>query len=561
MSPVHVPQLPESAPFNVIQRQWLNGYLAALCPSLESPATAVAPKKRVLVMYASQSGNSENLAESFGEQLAAAGFDAPVMAADEEIDLTKEKTLLLIASTWGEGDPPDNAVDWWKALSVENHPRLEQLRFGVLALGDSNYLEFCGMGKKFDARLEALGATRFVERTDCDTDFEEPAEAWFASVLDSLGSDSKPTEATVAAPRKTIAYSKKNPFPALLRSNRLLNAANSERDTRHFELSIEGSGLSYEVGDVLGVFPNNDPTAVSELIDTLGLDSDALVPLPDGSGQTTLRDALIKHYDIGTVNRKLRDAWPSETPLSEDCDPHEVIDLAQACPATFADGEAFVKILRKLGPRLYSISSSPKAHPNEVHLTVAKVTYEIGGRPRKGVCSTYLSDRVNGDGTVRVFLQHVKHFKLPADLSTPVIMIGPGTGIAPFRAFLEERAATKAPGKNWLFFGNPHQATDWFYREELEAMQETKVLSRFSTAWSRDQDAKVYVQHRLREEGAELWQWLKNGAHVYVCGDAKRMAKDVEAALHAVIDEHGKVDATTYVAEMKKAKRYQRDVY
>lgn len=547
-----LPEIPNSAPFSAAQRLWLNGYLAALFSEASNATSDAAPKERVLVLYASQSGNSETLAEDFGGQLTSAGFEAPVLAMDEFAaeDLTKEKTLLIVSSTWGEGDPPDNAVDFWEALSDDAFEKLESLKYAVLGLGDTNYLEFCGMGKQFDSRLEALGATRFTSRGDCDTDFEETASAWFKTALEALGSSSEAT--TESAPKAdTTSYSKKHPFPAKLLTNRLLNAADSERDTRHFEFSLEGSGMTYEVGDVLGVYAKNDPALVDELIDTLNLDP------AESVGDLSLRESLLEQYDIRAVGPSMIKDWPS--PVEGEF--HEVIDLAKASKASFESGNAFVSLLRKLGPRLYSISSSPKAHPDEVHLTVAKVQYEFDGRPRKGVCSTYLADRVNGDGTVPVFLQTAKHFKLPTDLTLPVIMVGPGTGIAPFRAFLEEREATKAPGKNWLFFGNPHEATDWFYRDEFDRMSESGVLSKLSTAWSRDQETKIYVQDRIREAGAELWQWLNEGAHLYVCGDAKRMAKDVDAALHDVIQEHGKIDAAAYVTGMKKDKRYQRDVY
>ena len=465
---------------------------------------------------------------------------------------SQEKSLIIVSSTWGEGDPPDNAVDFWEALSDDSFEKLESLKYTVLGLGDTNYLAFCGMGKKFDQRLEALGATRFAPRGDCDTDFEEASSAWFDATLKALGASAEAKSDTPTS--ETVSYSKKHPFPAKLLTNRLLNAADSERDTRHFEFSLEGSGMTYEVGDVLGVYAKNDPMLVDEVIEAIDLDPTEQV---DG---TPLREALLERCDIRAVSPAMLKDWP----VPADGEFHEVIDLAKATKPKFENASAFVSLLRKLGPRLYSISSSPKAHPDEVHLTIAKVEYEFDGRSRKGVCSTYLADRVNGDGTVPVFLQTAKHFKLPTDDSVPVIMVGPGTGIAPFRAFLEERAATSAPGKNWLFFGNPHEVTDWFYREEFDKMSESGVLSKLSTAWSRDQATKVYVQDRMREAGTELWQWLEEGAHLYVCGDAKRMAKDVDQALHDAIETHGSLSkeaATDYVSAMKKAKRYQRDVY
>ncbi|MDF1751827.1 MAG: sulfite reductase subunit alpha [Verrucomicrobiales bacterium] len=557
---IAVPKIPENAPFSPIQRNWLDGYIAAL-QSGSASGSADSTKEKVLVIYASQSGNSETLAEEFGSQLSSAGFSPRVVCAEdfEPGNLVNEKYLLLVTSTWGEGDPPDNAVDFWGGLSSDEQPRLENLKFSVLGLGDSNYIDFCGMGKKFDARLEELGANRLCPRGDCDTDFEETAAAWFAMFQDKLGAKASSLQTAVV----TEGYSKKNPFPAQLIANRRLNGDSSERDTRHFEISLAGSGMSYEVGDVLGVYPENDPELVDEILKVLNLE------VTDEE-----REQLVTDYDVCSISAKFLESWNalSEAPLNLTEDEtrdylasHQLIDLIEDVPVTLTSLDQLTEGLRKLGPRLYSISSSPKAHVDEVHLTVARVEYETFGKVKKGVCSNYLSDRVSEECKVRVFLQQVKHFKLPEDGNVPVIMVGPGTGIAPFRAFLEERAATGSAGGNWLFFGNPHESTDWLYREEFESMQECGVLTHYSTAWSRDQEIKVYVQDRIRESGEELWKWIgEQGAHFYVCGDAKRMAKDVEDALRFVIAEYGKMDleaADDYIAKLKKEKRYQRDVY
>lgn len=583
-----LPVIPDSAPFTAEQRMWLNGYLAGLLSVAgEAPAISSKPRTRVAVLYASQSGNGEGLAETFAARLGESGFDAPCFSTGDYAvaDLAREKHLLLVSSTWGDGEPPDNAVEFWNKLRDDGHPRLEGLSYSVLALGDSNYLNFCAQGKAFDSRLEALGAKRFVPRADCDTDFEAPAAAWFESVCSALvGMQGQTTPSgTAPAPMSAPATnepigSKKNPFPARLLMNRRLNGPGSERDTRHFEIELAGSGLEYEVGDVLGVYGQNHPQAVDELTALLAFDGDTCVTLPDG-GTMPLRRALLEIYDIRSINRPLLEAWLQVSdsdrlrqllaPGAEgEADAYlrgrEIIDLVAEHRPRFAEPDEFLALLRKLGPRLYSISSSPKAHPGEVHLTIARVSYETHGRRRYGVCSTYLADRVYPEGEVRVFVQHAKHFKLPDDPDIPIIMVGPGTGIAPFRAFLEEREATGAPGLNWLFFGNPREAVDFLYRDQLERMQADGVLTRLDTAWSRDQETKIYVQHRMLEAGAELWKWLEEGAHFYVCGDAKRMAKDVDDALHEVIVKHGTKsgsEAAAYLAAMKNEKRYQRDVY
>jgi sulfite reductase (NADPH) flavoprotein alpha-component len=421
-----------------------------------------------------------------------------------------------------------------------------------------------------------------VPRVDCDTDFEEPAEAWFESVLTKLqaGAREEQTDAKPASRTRgeETAWSKKNPFPAKLVGNVALNTHGAARDTRHFEFDLTGSGLNYEVGDVLGVYPKNNATLVDEIITSLGFDPRESVNVPD-KGDRSLRDALIEDYDITTLSAKLIAEWNTKAAspelgalLGDDRTAamadylwgRNLVDLVSDHPVAFASASEFVAMLRRLAPRLYSISSSPRAHPRQVHLTVAKVVYESHGRNREGVCSTYLAERVDGDGTVPVFFQPAPHFKLPEDPGVEIILCGPGTGIAPFRAFLEDREAIGANGRNWLFFGNPHESSDFLYRDQLLAMKERTVLDRLDLAWSRDGEAKVYVQDKMREAGAELWSWLSGGAHFYVCGDAKRMAKDVDRALHDIAAVHGRLGesgAAEFVKRLGKEKRYQRDVY
>ena len=567
-----VPLIPESAPFTEEQRQWLNGLLAGIFSGQTVSEVAVekpAAKGKAIIMFGSQSGNAEGLAEEFAGQLKGAGFDAPVidMVDHAEVELEKEANLIIVTSTWGEGEPPDNAAEFWEKLSGSDHPTLAGLNFAVCGLGDSNYLDFCGMGKKFDARLEELGATRLVDRVDCDVDFEEAAAEWAAGLVEVVsGGAAQASQAAELAVKDVEKFSKKNPFRAQMLKNVKLNGEEGERDTRHFEICLDGSGLEYEAGDALGVVPTNCPEVAAELIAALGFSGDEIVDTPGGE-QKPLRDAFVNDYAITLPGKKLVAAIAERAGAELDIgylEGREIIDLVNDYPeACKFSPQELVGLLGKLQPRLYSISSSPKAHPGEVHLTVATVRYESHGRERKGVCSTFLADRCNGDG-VRVFVHPSKAFKPPADRQAKMIMVGPGTGIAPFRAFLEERRETGAPGSNWLFFGNPHRKTDFLYKAELTKMIEEGHLDRFDTAWSRDGAEKVYVQDRMREHGEELWRWLDEGAHFYVCGDAKRMAKDVDVALHDVIANHGGLGedgAAEFVSKMKKEKRYQRDVY
>jgi len=506
-----------------------------------------------------------------------------------------------VTSTWGDGDPPDNAVAFWQHLNSEAAPGLGHLSYSVLALGDKTYSDFCGAGKKFDARLEQVGARRIHSRTDCDTDYEAAAREWMEGLwlaLDKVGPASRLSSAEPKAllredngfPRKSasisngtgetpvLRYNRSNPFPARLITNRKLNAVGSAKDTRHFEISLQGSGLAYEVGDALGVMPANCPALVADIIPALGCDGEEAVKDPQGE-ETSFSHALRHSYAISrppapllqAVGERSGDARlksllepGNEAELDKWLYGREVIDILLGYPSVKFSPAEFVGFLRKLPPRLYSISSSPKAHPDEVHLTVAAVRYETHGRQRKGVCSTFLADRIDANTVVPVFIQTSHGFRLPQDDDRPIIMIGPGTGIAPFRAFLEERRAIGARGKNWLFFGDQCRACDFLYREELEAMLAEGTLARLDTAFSRDQEEKIYVQHRMMESAVELWAWLEAGAHVYVCGDAQRMARDVDAALHAVIQNAGgkaPEQAVEYVQKLRTEKRYQRDVY
>jgi sulfite reductase (NADPH) flavoprotein alpha-component len=530
------PQIPETAPFNPVQRQWINGYLAGL---FSGRAQAEAPRPSLgtlLFLWGSQTGGSESLAKKFAKDAAGRGFEAKAIGLDASspADLPENSRVCIITSTYGDGDMPDNAQSFWDALNADSAPRLENLSFSILALGDRNYTQFCRAGVLFDERLAALGAKRVLPRVDCDVDEEVKGHQWFADLLGILAPDAAASTNGAMHEEKSSAHGKTNPFPAKLKTNRLLTSEGSAKETRHFEIILDGSGLEYEAGDALGVIPSNCPDFVSEILTAAGLDGSEAVTLKDGSS-TSVREALVSKFDLSPFIAKL--------------------------PETIAAAE-LVSPLRPLQHRLYSISSSPKAHPGEVHLTVGIVRYELDGKPRKGVCSTFLADRA--DGSVPVFIHKSPGFRLPSEVNKPVIMIGPGTGIAPFRAFLEERRATAPDSRNWLFFGDQRVATDFLYQNELEQMFSEGVLTHLDTAFSRDQEKKIYVQDRMLEKSAQVWAWLAEGAHIYVCGDAKRMAKDVDAALHQIIREQGNLseeDAKVFVSRLKSEKRYQRDVY
>jgi sulfite reductase (NADPH) flavoprotein alpha-component len=432
---------------------------------------------------------------------------------------------------------PDNAVSFWDSINQNgSSPKLDGVQYSVLALGDKNYGDtFCLAGKKLDARLAEMGAKRILDRVDCDVEFDDLAKKWSASAFTVLSGSS--ATATAPEPEEEAGFTKKNPFPAKLIANTPLNTRGSSKDTRHIGFSLTGSGLTYEVGDALGVFVQNCPEVVDAVIAAHGFDPQAVVALPDG-GSAPLREALLKHYEVRTHYGK---------------SPVPVLALSD-----------FMENLRKLQPRLYSIASSIKAHADEVHLCIAAVRYSTDGVQHKGVASTFLADRLPLGETTGIYFHAANHFRLPADLTKPVIMVGPGTGIAPFRAFLEEREATQAPGKNWLFFGDQKRASDFLYHDQIIEWVQKGHLTRLDTAFSRDQAEKIYVQTRMLQAAAELWQWLEEGAHFYVCGDAKRMAKDVDEALHSVIQTAGGKsadEAAAYVAQMKKEKRYARDVY
>lgn len=584
---------------------WLSGYLAAIPKTglqetaagvalADAPSGEVATQtvqqvatQEVTVLYGSQTGNGQELAEALSGKLTAKDFKVTLasMADFKPNALKKVQNLLLLVSTHGEGDPPDTAIPFHEFLHGNRAPKLDDLQFSVLSLGDSSYEFFCQTGKEFDERLEELGGKRLSPRVDCDLDFDEPAAEWFDSVISVLneqqgGSSINVGDGGVAeGVAGDSAYSRTNPFQAEIYENLNLNGRGSNKETRHLELSLEGSNLHFEPGDSLGVYPENDSALVDALIAELGLNPDELIVISKQGEELKLRDALRNRFEITVLTKPLLEQVAKlianeelealltkerEAELRTYIEGRDLLDLVKDFAPWNVTASDFITLLRKLPARLYSIASSLKANPDEVHLTIGAVNYEAHGRERKGVCSSYCAEQAKPGESLAVYVQRNDNFRLPANSDTPIIMIGPGTGIAPFRAFMEEREETEAEGKSWLFFGDQHYVTDFLYQTEWQQFLKNGVLTKLDLAFSRDTDQKVYVQHRMLEQSKELFQWLEEGAAVYICGDEKNMATDVHEALVTILEQEGSMThekAEAYLTNMQQQKRYQRDVY
>lgn len=578
------------------QKVWLSGFLAAAqfasvpgsgnVQVADRPVGVTAPtvSKDVTILFGSQTGNAQGLAKTAGKKLEGEGFQVTIQSMSDfkANNLKKVQNLLIVASTHGEGDPPDNALSFHEFLHSKRAPKLENLRYSVLALGDSSYEFFCQTGKDFDTRLGELGGTRLYPRFDCDLDYDEPAAEWLAGVLNGLneaeGSSAVP-ESEQASQLVESTYSRTNPFKAEVLENINLNGRGSNKETRHLELSLEGSGLTFEPGDSLGIYPANDPELVQLLLEEMNWDPEQQVTVSKKGEVLSLQDALLSHFEITTLtkpllekaaplsaNEKLQDllAAGNEEQLKQYLEGRDLLDLVRDFTPWIGAAQEFVSILRKMPSRLYSIASSLTANPEEVHLTIGAVRYEAHGRERKGVCSILASERLQPGDTVPVYIQHNENFKLPQNSATPIIMVGPGTGAAPFRSFMQEREEIGAEGKSWMFFGDQHFVTDFLYQTEWQKWLENGVLTKMDVAFSRDTAEKVYVQHRMKEHSKELFEWLQEGAHLYICGDEKHMAHDVHTTLIEIIEKEGGMSrekAGEYLAEMQQQKRYQRDVY
>ncbi|GED97435.1 sulfite reductase subunit alpha [Gordonia crocea] len=623
---MELPYYPSDTPFNGEQKAWLAGFLAGLNTRLAMPAGAAVPTAgavggpvatlerpadgtaaepaaaeaaapagpgSLLIIYGTQSGNAEWIADQAKDAATELGFDVTLADMGEATleQVAGATKLLAVVSTYGEGEMPDDAEDLWSEIAGPEAPRMEGVSFAVCGLGDTIYDGFCQAAKNLDARLAALGATRVVDRAECDIDFQPAADAWMPGALDALlAAGSAPAAAPVApvaepaaepvaepaAEPVAEAWGRKNPYPATIIENTVLSGPASAKEVRHFVVSLGDSGIEYEPGDGLSVHAVNDAALVELVLARLGATGDELIT--DRKTERTLRDALTNHYELATPSKYLVDYIASRsgdaelTHLSATGD-HEaldawlwgrdVLDLLNVDPTLTITPEELVNELRPLAPRVYSISSSPRAHAGTVHLTVAAVRYRSLDRDRGGVCSTFLADRCGDGAPISVYITPNRSFRLPDD-DAPVIMIGPGTGVAPFRSFLHERAARGATGENWLFFGDQHRESDYLYAEELARFTDDGLLTRLDLAFSRDQEHKIYVQDRMAENGAEFYDWLERGASVFVCGDATRMAHDVDTALHEIVAKQGGLDAdgaAHYVDQLKQQKRYLRDVY
>jgi len=587
---------------NPEQAIWISGYFAGLGhrartaavapeiaarprPPTEAESTGAPATRLLTVLFGSETGNSKALAGSLAEAAKAKGIEVRLadMADYKTRALKDEQDLLVVASTHGEGDPPQTAVGFFEFLESRKAPKLPQVRFAVLALGDSTYEHYCEAGKRIDRRLAELGAERLADRVDCDVDYEEPAAVWAAAVVTRLAPSVTPAPTAAAAQAAAppaasarTAYDKKNPFTASVIENIRLTGRGSTKETRHIELSLADSGLTYRPGDALAVVPRNDPALVATLLERLGLSAEAPVAVKQGT--TSLEEALAGTFEITAATPRFLDHWSG---LSGAADlealraagraearsaflrNHHIVDIVSRFPAKGIDAAELVAGLRPLQPRLYSIASSPAAAPDEAHLTVSTVRYTLHDEPRTGVASGYLAGRTEADATVPVYIQANEHFRLPDD-DTAILMIGAGTGVAPYRAFMQEREARGASGRSWLFFGERNFRSDFLYQVEWQALLKSGVLSRLDLAFSRDRTPKTYVQDRLRRQGRDVYAWLEEGACLYVCGDAAHMAPDVHAALIDIVSEHGGLDrddAADYLSALQRDRRYRLDVY
>lgn len=579
------------AELNPIQQAWVSGYLAANANAgALTGGVAAAPDAGdaapLTILYGSQTGNAKGVASKLKEQAESRGLTVKLvnMADYKPTALKKEKFITVVVSTYGEGEPPEDAESLHEFLTTKKAPKLDGVKVAVIGLGDSSYEFFCQTAKDFEERFNKLGAETIFQRADLDVDYDDEAAKWIDGALDAFEPDLKAQQQAsggqvVAMPFGAAApaasqYTKQNPFAAELSVVQKITGRDSTKDVRHVEISLEGSDITYTPGDSLGVYFLNDEALVDEVLTLTQIDASSTVKL--GDEELTIRDALIEKleltqsypgfvekYATATGSPDLLKLVEDKAAMREYIEPRQIFDIIRQNPAQL-EAQTLVDCLRKLQARLYSIASSQAEVEEEVHLTVGLVEFDAFGSEHLGGCSGYLARRAEEGCKVKVFSEHNDNFRLPANDETPIIMVGPGTGIAPFRAFLQERDAREASGKNWLFFGNPHFTQDFLYQVEIQGYLKSGLLTKVDVAFSRDQAEKVYVQDKLRKNSQEVFAWLEAGAHFYICGDANRMAKDVHQALVDIIKENsGKDDeqAEQYLKDLRSANRYQKDVY
>ncbi|WP_243347051.1 assimilatory sulfite reductase (NADPH) flavoprotein subunit [Parabacteroides sp. FAFU027] len=582
------------------QTYWVSGYFAGLLaqkpaiaaqPSPEISAViapevvaeAIPAKAKVLtILYGSRTGNGEALAKLAQKMAVESGFEVSLKSMEnyKAREIKDEKNLLVIVSTHGDGEPPFQAKEFYEFIHSKRAPQLNNTQFAVIGLGDRSYLKFCQVGVDLDKRLAELGAKRINDRTDCDVDFRGEGMRAISKLLSVLEKESGSATQNISVVQTAVAteeheeHNRLNPFQATVLDKTFLHGRDSDRQTLHVELSLEGSGITYEPGDSMGVYATNPPELVDQVLETLQLNPNDKITTE--RGETTLSDALYKEVELTTLtpdvlnrfatttdNAELKGILTDPAELKKFIHGKDIVDLFTHYPEKF-NPEQLLGLLRKIQPRLYSISSSPLAHPDEAHLTVGVVKYNNKGRNKTGLCSVFLSDRVYEEETAPAFIEKNPNFRLPINPQTPIIMVGAGTGIAPYRAFVEHRAEQDNAGKSWLFFGNRFSESEFLYQLEWQRFLKEKTLTKMSVAFSRDSEQKVYVQDRLLENSREVFDWLENGGHFYVCGDMKKMAGDVNHALIKIIEKEGgyKHDlALEYINNLQREKRYQTDVY
>ncbi|QQS51275.1 MAG: assimilatory sulfite reductase (NADPH) flavoprotein subunit [Bacteroidota bacterium] len=577
------------------QKIWLGGYLSGLNQStnqlfklldqqhpLPGSSNKLSQVPALKILYGTRSGNAQKLAQKAQKKAEAIGIPVELVNLNEynPKQIKQEKNLLIVVSTDGEGAPPLSAEEFYQFLHSKKAPELNSLKYSVLALGDSSYTHFCKTGRDIDSRLEQLGGTRFFDRIDCDLDFEEAAQQWIEASIKKYATENLPAELegiTLNSRQVLISeanFNKEKPFQATVLTKQLVTGLGSGKEVYHYEISLEDSGLKYTPGDSLGVYSSNHPEMVDLVLRHSKLNEQEKIQI--GDKEKTIREALTHHYELTRLTPPLVKAWAvlaeseklhsflqDSKKLEEFTWGRDVLDLFELFPIQF-DAKTLLSTLRKLQPRLYSIASSQKSNPDEVHITVSAVKYQYNQRNRFGVCSTYLSDQIQEDSLLPIYIDENISFRLPKDPSVPIVMIGAGTGVAPFRAFMQERALNASGGKNWLFFGDRNFATDFLYQTEWQKWHLQKQLNRIDLAFSRDQAEKVYVQHKILKQSKEFYKWIQDGAHIYICGDKNSMARDVKQSILQVIESEGGLKsekAEAYFNQLRKENRLQEDVY